>query len=42
MDSNVVCKAIAKEWGVDSVPAFVFMADGKVVDKYAGADRAPS
>lgn len=39
VDSNEECKAIAKEWGVDSVPAFVFMADGKVVDKYAGADR---
>jgi hypothetical protein len=39
VDSNEETKAIAKEWGVDSVPAFVFMADGKVVDKYAGADR---
>lgn len=39
VDSNEETRAIAKEWGVDSVPAFVFMADGKVVDKYAGADR---
>ena len=39
VDSNEETKAIAKEWGVDSVPAFVFMADGKVADKYAGADR---
>ena len=39
VDSNEETKAIAKEWGIASVPAFVFMADGKVVDKYEGADR---
>ena len=39
IDKNADTKDIAREWGVESVPAFVFMADGKVVDKYAGADR---
>lgn len=39
IDKNADTKDIAREWGVDSVPAFVFMADGRVVDKYAGADR---
>ena len=39
IDKNEETKAIAKEFGVSSVPSFVFIADGKVVDRYSGSDR---
>ena len=39
VDANDECKEIAKHFGVTQVPAFVFLANGKVVDKYMGADR---
>ena len=39
IDANDDCRDICKEWGVESVPAFVFMANGQIVDKYAGSDR---
>lgn len=39
VDANDECKAIAKHFNVAQVPAFVFLAQGKVVDTYMGADR---
>lgn len=39
VDANDECKAIAKHFNVTQVPAFVFLAQGKVVDSYMGADR---
>ena len=39
IDKNEESAQIAKSFGVSSVPSFVFLADGKVVDKYSGSDR---
>lgn len=39
IDKNDDTAAIAKQFGVSSVPSFVFIADGKVVDRYSGSDR---
>ena len=39
IDKNEESAQIAKSLGVSSVPSFVFLADGKVVDKYSGSDR---
>lgn len=39
IDKNAETADIAREFGIDTVPSFVFMADGKVVDRYSGSDR---
>lgn len=39
VDANPECKEIAKHFNVTQVPAFVFLASGKVVDTYMGSDR---
>jgi hypothetical protein len=39
IDKNAETAQIAREFGVDTVPSFVFLADGVVVDKYSGSDR---
>lgn len=39
VDANPESKEIAKHFNITQVPAFVFLAKGKVVDTYMGADR---
>ena len=39
IDKNAETADIAREFGIDTVPSFVFLADGKVVDRYSGSDR---
>ena len=38
-EKNAETADIAREFGIDTVPSFVFLADGKVVDRYSGSDR---
>ena len=38
-DANPEMAALVKELGVQEVPSFVFIADGKVIDRYTGSDR---
>ncbi|KAG6776520.1 hypothetical protein POTOM_020033 [Populus tomentosa] len=32
-------KTVAEEWNVDAMPTFIFLKDGKLVDKTVGADK---
>ncbi|KAJ6399527.1 hypothetical protein OIU77_020145 [Salix suchowensis] len=32
-------KAVAEEWNVEAMPTFLFLKDGKIVDKTVGADK---
>ncbi|CAL0322370.1 unnamed protein product [Lupinus luteus] len=32
-------KTIAEEWGVEAMPTFLFVKEGKVVDKVVGANK---
>jgi thioredoxin 1 len=34
-----VLQPVAAEWEVEAMPTFIFLKDGKLVDKIVGADK---
>ncbi|KAJ4838013.1 hypothetical protein Tsubulata_030944 [Turnera subulata] len=32
-------KSVAEEWGVEAMPTFLFLKEGKLVDKFVGANK---
>lgn len=36
---NVILQTVAEEWGVEAMPTFLFLKEGKLVDKVVGAQK---
>jgi thioredoxin 1 len=39
LTSLYILQAVAEEWNVEAMPTFIFLKDGKLVDKTVGADK---
>ena len=35
----MILQCVAQEWGVEAMPTFIFIKDGKAVDKVVGAKK---
>lgn len=39
-DDSLVLQTVAQEWAVEAMPTFMFVKDGKIVDKVVGARKS--
>jgi len=40
MKAFMILQDVAQEWDVQAIPTFIFIKDGKAVDKFVGANKA--